>query len=161
MKRISTLAALSLVLFACSNNNKTAEIAEDVCGCFEPVTEDMSSRTKKILVKAFNDENPQEVIASEMNKIKDEDERMKVTEEMQAVSTMGNNTKVEKCVKNLKKKYKVKDKDKKMAKQIANEMQDVDDCEVAAAMMKMASRMEEESGGDDEGTDEETTDNEE
>ncbi|HEY0066575.1 MAG TPA: hypothetical protein VGB46_04410 [Flavisolibacter sp.] len=161
MKRISTLAALSLVLFACTNNNKTAEIAEDVCGCFEPVTEDMSSRTKKILVKAFNDDSPQEVIATELNKIKDEDERAKVTEEMQAVSNMGSNAKVEKCVKNLKKKYKVKDKDKKMAKEIANEMQDVDDCDVAAAMMKMASRMEEERGGDDEeATDDETTDNE-
>jgi hypothetical protein len=158
MKKISTLAVLCLVLFAC--NNKTAEIAEDVCGCFEPVTENMSSKTKKILVKAFNDDDPQQVMLSEMNKIKDEEERTQVAEEIQSISNMGSNAKVEKCVKNLKKKYKVKDKDKTMAKKIANEMDDVEDCDVAAAMMKMASRMEEERGGDDGESEEETKDNE-
>lgn len=157
MKRLSTLAALCLVLFACNNsNNKAEDMAEDVCGCFEPVTEDMSSRTKKILVKAFNDDDPSSVIQKELLKIKDEDERNEVSQEMQAVSEMGSNTKVEKCVTNLKKKYKVKDKDKKLAREIADEMQDVDDCDVAAAMMKMASKAETNNSDD-----EETTDNEE
>lgn len=160
MKKLSTLIVLALVMVACSNDNKAKDIATDVCACFEPVTGDMSSKTKKILVKAFNSDSPDEVITSELEKIDDEDQKAKVQQEMQGIATIGDNSKVEKCVKKLEKKYKFKKTDKKLAKQITDEMQDVSDCDVAAALMTKA-RLQESGEDEEETTDEETTEDEE
>jgi uncharacterized membrane protein YheB (UPF0754 family) len=94
----------------------------------------MSPKTKKILVKAFKSDNTAEVIEKELNKIEDEEERQKITDEMEPISTMGENKKLEKCVTNLKKKYEVKEDDKKTGKLIAEKMSDVSNCDVAAAL---------------------------
>jgi len=45
-----------------------------------------------------------------------------------------------------------------LAKEIANEMQDVSDCEVAAAMMKMASEQDTDEGEEETTDENETTD---
>jgi len=84
MKKLSTLIVLAVVMVACSNDNKTKDIAEDVCGCFESVTNKLSPRTKKIVIKAFKSDNVQEVITKEIEKIEDEDEKAEVTEEITA-----------------------------------------------------------------------------
>ncbi len=140
MKKLGALIMLTIMMLGCNNNDKTSKISSDFCDCFEPVTEDMDPKSKRILVKAFNDESPQEVIETELGKIEDEGTRETITNEIREVATFADNSKLQKCINDIKKNYKIKDIERKQAREIAVEMEDVDDCEVAAAIWKSAAQ---------------------
>ena len=111
----------------------TEALATDVCDCISDLENGLSSRAKKIVIKAGNSDEPEVTMKEEILKITDAEEQEKIGKEFQGFE----DTNMEECMKKLQKKYPdVKNPDKKTQKKILSAIED--NCsEFSAALMKI------------------------
>ena len=104
------------------------------CECFNNNYGDIDPKIKKMLIKAGNSDDPMTTIQQEAMKISDPEEQQKISEEMQKMS---NDKDMEACAKKLNKKYGLDENDKKTQRSVMKVLQDEEDCELLAALMKI------------------------
>jgi hypothetical protein len=115
-----------------TKTDKTSKIAEDVCECMSSLDENLSEKTKKIILKASKSDNPQTTAIDELNAIEDEEEKQKVTEEFQSFE----NPELQKCMDKVDKKYKeMKKPDEKMQNKLLKKMDK--ECPLGAALLRI------------------------
>jgi hypothetical protein len=120
------------------STSDVTKAANALCDCFNKNVSDMNPQMKKILIKAGKSDNPMQALQTELMKIEDEEKRNEMAQDFQKWSE---NKEMEECGDNIKKKYKVKDKDPKVQREMLAALEDNSDCTVLAAMLKMAMKM--------------------
>lgn len=158
MKKI--LISLSLFVFVLSScgNADPKMMAADVCDCMEPALKKLSSKSKKIVLKAFKDGDVQTVIQQEVMTIDDAEQQTKVNEEINAAGKLIQGNKMQSCLEDVDKKYKVyKSEEKKKQNEVVDEMEG--ECEVGAAIFKYGLKHKDDKANTK--TDDETTDEDE
>jgi hypothetical protein len=152
---LSLLAGLFLV--SCTGDSTASRMASDACNCFQPESDDLGDQSRKILIRAFRSNDWETTMAAELGKIRKEEEKAVVIRELESAL---NRQSFQKCMNRVDIKYSNRRFDQKMASQLAEEMGDIDNCELGAAFMDYASKHEMNfemgPGGDEEEDDFET-----
>jgi hypothetical protein len=160
-KRVLAMLVLAgFLVTACNSDSKTRSATEssdskdaedeidmdkvvaDVCECIDEMEGALSSRSKKIFLKAAKSGDPQTSIQEQMEEY-DQEEQLKIAEEFKQFE----NSDAQDCFKKLEKKYpEMKDAGKKKERELFEKVEE--DCsEFAAALLKMGQKQ---SYGDDE-----------
>jgi hypothetical protein len=111
------------------------KIVEDVCDCIDEIEGELSSKSKKIFLKAAKSDDPQLSIQQQMQDM-DQEEQMAIAEEFKNFE----NSNAQDCFKKLEKKYpEMKDAGKKAERALIEKVEE--DCsEFAAALLKMGQK---------------------
>jgi len=158
MKKIYLPVALLLLVLASCTNADPKKMAGDVCNCMDPAMSKLSSKSKKIIKKALKSDDTENTIQEEVTAIEDEDERTQVTEEIGAWGKALQSQKLQTCLADIDKKYKVKKSDeKKLQKQIATEMEG--QCELGAYVFKYAIKQNDQMEAGNDGDEDSKTEN--
>lgn len=111
-KIVFPLAGIVLLLTSCDDNTKN--VAEGMCDCYGKSDVKFSAASKKVLGKLVNSADPMKTYQAEIEKL-DEEDQVKVGEEMQQASLLSEDADVKACVNKIDEKYKVRGKDEKTA----------------------------------------------
>jgi hypothetical protein len=148
-----------LFLTGCSNDSKTksktskekttdeedadkssdinyTDVANDVCDCISDLENSLSSKSKKIFIKASKTDDPQTTMKEELLNISDVEEQQKIGKEFESFES----TDMVNCMNKVQKKYpEIKKPNKKEQKKLLAAIED--NCsEFAAALMNMGAK---------------------
>src|SRR5687767_3585254 len=111
-----TIVFSAQVFLSCKNDSTTSKMANDACSCFKPESDDLSDRSRKILIKAFRSNNWERTIADEFGKIKNEEEKSTVIKQLESAL---NRQSFQKCMNRIDIRYENHRFDEKLARQLA------------------------------------------
>ena len=158
MKKICWPLALIALLIASCTNADPKKMASAVCDCFQSKKK-ISSKTKKIILKASKSDDFRTELQTELQNIDDADEKQKVTDEITAISETFSDEKTQDCATAVDKKYRVMKSDSvAIQKKMVDEMGNIDDCEVYAAFVKVGLKQKNKKHTDDDTTTDDETD---
>jgi len=100
------------------------------------------------LIKAGNSSEPTQTLTNELMKITDEEEKQTLGREFQKIGQIESDQDMQNCVEKLNKKYNLKEGDKKMQNKIVKQLEEKEDCEVVAALMKIGIKEENKKAND-------------
>ena len=137
MKRTCLFMMIAVTLFmgACKSGGSDADIATDMCGCFNMLKDSMPKEAIPVFEKAAAAEKPQEIFGAEMQKL-DPETAMKVSAALMATARPG--TGINDCLKKLDEKYKSPSNDEQeVAKKMVAALKDKKGCDIMLALMRM------------------------
>jgi hypothetical protein len=137
MKRtcLFMLIAVTLFMGACKSGGTDAEIATDMCSCFNMLKDSMPKEAIPVFEKAAVAENPKETFGAEMQKL-DPETAMKVSAALMGTAKEG--SAINNCLKELDKKYKTSaQSDEEAAKRMIAALKDKKGCDIMLALMRM------------------------
>jgi hypothetical protein len=138
MKRSSLFLLLAVTLFmgACKSGGSDAEIATDMCGCFNMLKDSMPKEAIVVFDKAAVSDKPQETFGAEMQKL-DPETAQKVSAALMGTAKEG--SAINNCLKELDKKYKTAaSSDQEAAKRMVAALKDKKGCDIMLALMRMS-----------------------
>jgi hypothetical protein len=138
MKRSSLFLLLAVTLFmgACKSGGSDAEIATDMCGCFNMLKDSMPKEAIVVFDKAAVSDKPQETFGAEMQKL-DPETAQKVSAALMGTAKEG--SAINNCLKELDKKYKTSvQSDQEAAKRMVAALKDKKGCDIMLALMRMS-----------------------
>ncbi len=129
------MIAVTLFMGACKSGGTDAEIATDMCSCFNMLKDSMPKEAIPVFEKAAVAENPKETFGAEMQKL-DPETAMKVSAALMGTARPG--SPINDCLKELDKKYKTSiQSDQEAAKRMIAALKDKKDCDIMLALMRM------------------------
>jgi hypothetical protein len=132
------LTAAAVVAGCLSGESKTADIANDMCGCFNMLKDSLPPEGIKVFEKAAVSEKPQEVFTAEMQKLKPETV-LKVNAVLMLTAKAG--SPINDCIKSMDKKYKTGETDQQMMVQkMISEVKDKKGCEIMLVLLRMSQK---------------------
>lgn len=137
MKRTCLFVLIAAVLFmgSCKSGGSDAEIATDMCSCFNMLKDSLPKEAIGVFEKAAAAEKPQETFGSEIQKL-DPETAQKVTEALMGTAKEG--SPISNCLKELDKKYKTSmQSDQEAAKRMIAALKDKKGCDIMLALMRM------------------------
>jgi hypothetical protein len=137
MKRTSLFMMIAVTLFmgACKSGGTDAEIATDMCGCFNMLKDSMPKEAMAAFEKTAVAENAKETYSAEMQKL-DPESAMKVASALMGTAKPG--SPINDCLKKLDEKYKTNMKnDNEAAKRMVAALKDKKGCDIMLALMRM------------------------
>jgi hypothetical protein len=130
-----TLLAVTLFMGSCKSGGSDAEIAKDMCGCFNMLKDSLPKGALVVFEKAAVAEQPQEAFRAEIQKL-DPENAQKVTAALMGTAKEG--SPISNCLKELDKKYKTSaSNDQEAAKRMVAALKDKKDCDIMLALMRM------------------------
>jgi ABC-type phosphate/phosphonate transport system substrate-binding protein len=138
MKRtcLFMLIAAALFMGSCKSGGTDAEIATDMCGCFNKLKDSLPKEAIVVFEKAAAAEKPQETFAAERQKL-DPETAQKINAALMGTARPG--TPINDCLKELDKKYKTSmQSDQEAAKRMVAALKDKKDCDIMLALMRMS-----------------------
>jgi len=130
------LIAAALFMGSCKSGGSDAEIATDMCGCFNMLKDSMPKEAIPVFEKAAAAEKPQETFGAEMQKL-DPETAMKVSAALMGTAKEG--SAINNCLKELDKKYKTSvQSDQEAAKRMVAALKDKKGCDIMLALMRMS-----------------------
>ncbi len=117
--------------------DNTQKVAKGMCNCMNGVLDGLSSKSKRMIIKAGNSSNPTQTLQSEIMKIEDPEEKQSISQEFKKVGSFSEDPEVKDCINKLEKKYNVNDKGQKVQKKIIKHLEENGDCEMVSALMKI------------------------
>ena len=141
-KQIVPTLLLTVVLTACTNADPKV-MARELCDCVQS-KEQVSTKAKKIILKAARASDFETAIEEELAAIEDEVILEEVRNDIQTVALAFDNKKVKDCAAEVDKKHRVSKRDEKQVQQkLVEEMENLDDCAVFAAVVRIGLREQE------------------
>ena len=157
MKKSFTPALLLAVILTACTNADPKQMANELCDCVQSKKQ-VSSKAKKIIIKAANSSNFEETLEEELVAIEDESEMQEVSEDIQTIALAFQGEKVKDCAAEVDKKHRVSKRDEKeMQQKLVEEMDKLDDCAVYAAFIKVGLKEQENGNAENATTGEEET----
>lgn len=136
------------ILSSC-NNADPKKMANELCNCVKSKKQ-ISAKAKKIILKAAGSDDFQATLEEEIAAIEDDTQRADVQEDITSVALAFQGQNVKKCAESVDKKYRVsKSNEAAMQKKLVDEMQNVDDCDVYAAFIRVGLKMQHKKAGND------------
>jgi len=158
MKKLLLPFGFLLFVFVSCTNADPKKMASELCDCFTSKKK-ISSKTKKIVVKASNSDNFQNAIQEGLQAIEDQEEQQKVSDEINRIASSFTNSKTQECANEIDKKYRVMKSDSlDIQRKMIDEMDNVDGCEVYAAFVQAGMKKKARKNNDDETTSDEEED---
>jgi len=134
-KTFVPLLLILVISFGCSNADPK-KMAESLCDCVQSKKK-ISSEAKKIVLKASKTDDFQTSYQESLLAIEDETKRQEVQSEVSDMMEAFQSKKTRECAEEIDKKYKVYKSDEKETQQkLVEEMENVDGCEIYAAVVK-------------------------
>ena len=140
MKRTSLFVLIAAALFmgSCKSGGSDAEIATDMCGCFNMLKDSMPKEAIVVFEKAAASATPQETFGAEMQKL-DPETGQKVSAALMGTGKEG--SAINNCLKELDKKYKTSaSSDQEAAKRMVAALKDKKGCDIMLALMRMSAK---------------------
>jgi hypothetical protein len=137
MKRICLFMLIPVTLFigSCKSGGSDAEIATDMCGCFNMLKDSIPKEAIVVFEKAAAAEKPQEIFGAEIQKL-DPESAQKVTAALMATGRPG--SPINDCLKELDKKYKSpSNNEQEVATKMIAALKDKKGCDIMLALMRM------------------------
>ena len=137
MKRtcLFMLIAAALFMGSCKSGGSDAEIATDMCGCFNMLKDSLPPAAMGVFEKAAVAENPKEAFGKEIQKL-DPEAAQKVTAALMATAKTG--SPINDCLKKLDEKYKSpSNNEQEVAKKMIEALKDKKGCDIMLALMRM------------------------
>lgn len=125
-------------------SDKETQATAELCKCVNDYMGNMSPKVKEILIAAGKSENPVVVLTTELQKIRSEEEQQNLAREFQQFE---NNTQLQTCSEDVKKKYNLDEKDLQSRDRILKAAEKNKDCELVYALMKIGIQQERQAGG--------------
>ncbi len=138
MKRTSLFMLIAAALFmgSCKSGGTDAEIATDMCGCFNMLKDSIPKEAIPVFEKAAASDKPQETFGTEMQKL-DPETGQKVSAALMGTAKEG--SAINNCLKELDKKYKTAaSSDQEAAKRMVAALKDKKGCDIMLALMRMS-----------------------
>ena len=127
--------AASLIIGGCRSKGSDAEIATDMCGCFNMLKDSLPADAIIVFEKAAVADKPQETFAKEMQNLDPETER-KVNAALMSTAKPG--SPISNCLKKLDEKYRSPSNDQQeMANKMIAALKDKKGCDIMLALMRM------------------------
>lgn len=127
--------AITLLMGACKSGGSDAEIATDMCGCFNMIKDSMPKEAMVVFEKTAVADNPKEFFGAEMQKL-DPETAMKVSAALMSTGRPG--SPINDCLKKIDEKYKASVKtDEEAAKRMVAALKDKKGCDIMLALMRM------------------------
>lgn len=137
MKRTCLFMLIPVLLFigSCKSGGTDADIATDMCGCFNMLKDSMPKEAIVVFEKAAVAAEPKETFGAEIAKL-DPENAKKVTAALMGTAKEG--SPINNCLKELDKKYKTPaGSDKDAAKRMVAALKDKKGCDIMMALMRM------------------------
>jgi len=137
MKRtcLFMLIAVTLCMGACKSGGSDAEIATDMCACFNMLKDSIPKEAIPVFEKAAVATDPKETFGAEMQKL-DPETAMKVSTALMGTAQPG--SPINDCLKKLDEKYKTSVKsDEEAATRMVAALKDKKGCDIMMALMRM------------------------
>lgn len=137
MKRtcLLMLMAVTVLMNACKSGGSDAEIANDMCGCFNMMKDSIPKEAMVVFEKTAVAENPKETYTAEIQKL-DPETAMKLTTALMGTTKPG--SPISDCLKKIDEKYKASAKnDEEAMKRMLAALKDKKGCDIMLALMRM------------------------
>lgn len=139
-RSISVISGFLLLLISgCSTaDQKIPEIAAGYCNCLSGLEKNLSTKTKEIFMKALSSPDPEKAMASETEKL-NEQEKLTVGTELMTIGSLGKEgSKEYKCIADIDKKYQnERTRDlQKFQEKLIKELESKPGCSFTAAIFK-------------------------
>lgn len=129
------MIAVTLLMGACKSGGTDAEIATDMCGCFNMLKDSLPKEAMVAFEKTAVAANAKETYSAEMQKL-DPESAMKVATALMGTAKPG--SPINDCLKKLDEKYKTSVKsDEEAAKRMVAALKDKKGCDIMLALMRM------------------------
>jgi hypothetical protein len=129
------MIAVTALMGACKSGGSDAEIATDMCGCFNMIKDSMPKEAMVVFEKTAVAENAKETYTAEIQKL-DPETAMKLTTALTGTSKPG--SPISECLKKIDEKYKTSAKnDEEAVKRMVAALKDKKGCDIMLALMRM------------------------
>lgn len=133
---------LAVILTACTNADPKV-MANELCDCVQSKKQ-VSTKAKKIIIKASRSSDFETTLQEELMAIADEAELDEVSNDIQTVALAFDSKKAKDCAAEVDKRHRVSKRDEKqMQQRLVEEMENLDDCAVYAAFVRIGLREQE------------------
>lgn len=126
------------------DKDDVSKAAVAYCDCINENVE-LSSKSRKMIIKASKSDNPEQALQEEVMKITDEEDQVKIGQEFQQLESGSG---INECSEKIQKKYKFKEGDTKVQRKLMKELEENDDCDLVAALMRIGMAAENQSSDD-------------
>jgi hypothetical protein len=134
LKTLSCIFIISIFLTSCGADRSFSPLATEACTCFGSFSKELSSDTKKVLIRTSRNKDFFLGLSRELDKIRDEEKKLKVQIEIENGFT--ENPALHDCMKQLRTRHNIE----QIPLDVIEEMNDYPDCEVGAALSRIVNQ---------------------